>query len=236
MNENQQNEKKSEKNEFILLGIAFLAVFILSILFAMTLSAVTGSQFEEHQISEILVNIELNSSLMRLAILLEVLNSVCIVFLAVMLYTIFKKENKILSLIAFGWWILEVAILCVMVIGLYGLIPLSEQYLEAGTPENSHFLTLAHFLYYGVYDYGFILHNVFFAMGGMLWYYQFYKSNAVPKVLALWGLISITLFTVYIFIRLYSPEIPLSILLLAPYIPFELVIGSWFIYKGVKSK
>ena len=103
MIENQQKKKmKSEKNEFILLGIAFISVFIISILFAMLMSSVTGSEFEEHQISDILVNIELNASLMRLAILLEILNSICIVFLAVMLYTIFKNENKILSLIAFG--------------------------------------------------------------------------------------------------------------------------------------
>ena len=147
--------------------------------------------------SEILVNIELNASLLRLAIVVEILNSICIVFLAVMLYTIFKNENKILSLVAFGWWIIEVAILSVMVIGLYGLIPLSQQYVEAGAPESSHFLALAHFLYYGIYDFGFIVHNVFFAMGGVLWYYQFYKSSKVPKVLGLWGLISICLFTVY---------------------------------------
>ena len=236
MIENQQKKMKSEKKEFILLGIAFIAVFILSILFAMLMSSVTGSEFDEHQISDILVNIELNASLLRLAIVVEILNSICIVFLAVMLYTIFKNENKILSLVAFGWWIIEVAILSIMVIGLYGLIPLSQQYVEAGAPESSHFLALAHFLYYGIYDFGFIVHNVFFAMGGVLWYYQFYKSSKVPKVLGLWGLISICLFTVYIFIKLYSPELPISILLLAPYIPFEMVIGSWFIYKGFKSK
>ena len=236
MIENQKKKIMSIKNEFILLGIAFISVFILSIIFAMLMSSVTGSEFEEHQISKILVNIELNSSLMRLAILVEVLNSICIVFLATMLYTIFKNENKILSLVAFGWWILEVAILSVMVIGLYGLIPLSQQFLEAGTPEDSHFLALAHFLYYGIYDFGFILHNVFFAIGGILWYYQFYKSSTVPKVLGFWGLISICLFTGYIFVKLYYPELTVSMLLLAPYIPFEIVIGSWFIYKGLKSK
>jgi len=236
MIENQQKIKKSEKKEFILLGIAFISVFILSILFAMLMSSVTGSEFEEHQISDILVNVELNASLMRLAIVVEVLNAFCIVFLAVMLYTTFKNENKILSLIAFGWWIIEVAILSVMVIGLYGLIPLSQQYVEAGAPESSHFLALGHFLYYGIYDYGFTLHNVFFAMGGMLWYYQFYKSSKVPKILGVWGLISICLFTIYIFIKLYNPELTISFLLLAPYIPFEIAIGAWFLYKGFKSK
>ncbi len=229
-------ENQQKKMNFILLGIGFIAVFVLSIIFAVLLSSVTGSQFEEHQISEILVNIELNTSLLRLAIVVEVINCICIVFLAVILYTIFKNENKILSLIALGWWILEAAILTVMVIGLYGLIPLSEQYLEAGAPENSHFLALGHFLYYGIYDYGFTLHNVFFGMGGMLWYYQFYKSSTVPKVLGFWGLISISIFIIYVFIKLFNPDIPLSTLLLVPYIPFEIAIGSWFIYKGIKSK
>jgi hypothetical protein len=226
---------ESEKKNILLLGIAFTIVFITSMLSGILASSIIGSPFSHLSISEILVNVSNNITTMRIVILVEVLTSIGVIFLAVMLYTIFQKENKLLSTLALSWWIAESIMLSISVIGHYGLILMSSEYINADTTGNSHYLTLANFLFYGIYDYGFILHNTFFCLGGIIWYYLFYKYRYIPKLLALWGLIAICLLSVNLVIALFDPEIPGIILFTVPYVPFELVLGLWLILKGKKN-
>jgi hypothetical protein len=159
----------TSKNTIRLLGAAFLIVFVASMLSGSLLSAAIGSG----SIADNLVSISNNLTLMRISILVELVTSIGIVVLAALLYLVLHKQNKIIALVALGWWLAEAIILAVSKIGAFALIPLSLEYVEAGAPGASLLLTLGDFFYYGVDRQGWAIHMLFFGLGGILWYYLF---------------------------------------------------------------
>ena len=79
---------KLDKNTPRLLGLVQLIVFSASILSNLLLTSVVGSG----NISSILVNISNNITMMRISIIVELITSIGIIFLAVMFYIVFYKK------------------------------------------------------------------------------------------------------------------------------------------------
>jgi len=221
----------TNKNTIRLLGAAFLLVFVGSVLNDFLRSSAIGSD----SISDILVNISDNITLMRIYILVVLVTSTGIIVLAVLLYIVFNNQNKIIALVALGLWLSEAITLSVSQIGAYALIPLSQEFVEAGTPEPSCFQTLGDFLYFGIDRTGYDIHMLFFCLGGILWYYLFYKSRYIPRVLSVWGLASICLLSINVFWALYDRGIGKIIILGVPYFVFEALIGPWLMVKGIRD-
>jgi hypothetical protein len=226
----------TDKKTIRLLGAAFLIVFVASMLSGSLLDSAVGTG----SISDNLVNIANNLTLMRLSILVELVTSVGIVALAALLYIVLHEQHRIMALVALGWWLAEAIILAVSKIGAFALIPLSLEYVAAGAPEASptgpmgYFQTLGDFLYHGVDRQGWTIHMLFFCLGGILWYTLFYRSKYIPRVLAAWGLISVSLVTVNVLLMLYDRTFGLVMIMLAPYLVFEALIGPWLMVKGIQ--
>jgi hypothetical protein len=72
-----------------------------------------------------------------------------------------------------------------------------------------------------------------FCLGAILFYYLFYKSRVVPRVLSLWGLIAVSLVLIGTLFAICGHEVPLIVYL--PYVPFEFVIGVWILVKGINE-
>jgi len=222
----------SEKNTPRLLGAAFLIVFVASVLGDVMFTSVVGSG----SISDILVNISDNLTLVRISILAILVASVGIVVLAVLLYVVLHKQNKIIALVALGLFLAEAITLAVSKIGTYALIPLSLEFVEAGAPAPSFYQTLGDFLYYGVHVQGYNIHMLFFILGGILWFYLFYKSRYIPRVLSVWGLASICLLSIIVLLPLYDPDIGKVMIIGVPYLVFEALIGPWLMVKGIRDR
>ena len=221
----------SDKRTIRLLGAAFLIVFVASMLSGALLTSAIGSG----DISDYLVNISDNLTLMRISILVELVTSIGIVALAALLYIVFNKQHKIIASVALGWWLAEAITLAVSKIGAFALIPLSQEYVDAGAPGSSYFQTLGDFLYYGVDRQGWAIHMLFFCLGGILWYYLFYRTRVVPRVLSAWGLAGVSLVTINVLLVLYDRDLELVMIMLAPYLVFEALIGPWLMVKGIRE-
>ena len=128
----------SEKNAPRLLGAAFLFVIFVSLTSGLLLKAATGSG----TISEMLVSVSNAPGLMRLSVLFELINSSAIVILASLLYIVLNTQNKIIALVALGWWLAEAFVLILSSAGAFALIPLSLDFVAAGTPQHSFYQTL----------------------------------------------------------------------------------------------
>lgn len=211
-----------------LLGAAVLIVFVASVLSESLLRSVVGSGSK----SDILVNISKNITRMRISNLVALVNSLGIVVLAVLLYIVFNTQYKIIALVALGLWLAEAITLAVSKIGAYALIPLSQEFVKAGAPEPSYFQTLVDFLYYGFDRQGYSIHLLFFCMGGILWYYLFYISRYIPLALSVWGLAAVCLLSIPVLLVLYDRDLTRLMIMAAPYVPYELVLGVWRIVKG----
>ena len=225
-----------------LLGAAFTFVFLASLsgglLHAQALGV--GAFAGPADISAVLLNVANNVSLLRVSILIELANAAAIIALATLLYLALQQQNRVLALLALGWWLAEGLMMVISKMGTYALIPLSRQFVaagapEAGAPEAAHFQTLGVFLYEIVDETGYDLHVGLFCIGALLWYYLLYRSGLVPRWLAGWGLAAIALMTIPSLIMLYDPSQTFSIAFYVPYIPFELFIGIWLMVKGFNS-
>jgi hypothetical protein len=223
----EEDKMNTEMSTIRLLGAAQLLVFVASMISERLLASVVGSG----SIASILVNVSKNLTRMRISNLVALLNSLAIVFLAVMFYVVFYKEYHTIALVALVCFVAEAITLAVSKVGAYGLIPLSQKFVEAGAPEPSYFQTLGDFLY-GFDRLGYDIHMLFFCLGGILWYYLLYSSRLVPRALAIWGLAAICLLSIPILLVLYRRGSTPFMVLGLPYAPFELVLGVWLLVKG----
>ena len=188
-----------DMNTVRFLGAAQLIVFGSAMLSELLLKSVVGSG----SISDILVNISKNVPRMRISNLVALVDSLGIVVLAVLFYIVFNRQHEIIALVALGFFLVEAITLAVSKLGAFALIPLSQEFVEAGAPEPSYFQTLGDFLYHGVDRQGYHIHNLFFCLGGILWYYLFLESGYIPQALSLWGLVAVSLLLIPVLLQIY---------------------------------
>ncbi len=218
----------SERNLPRFLGATFLLVIVASAVGGMTFNSAVGSG----SISDILVNTANNVTLMRISMLADMLNTLGIVALAVLLYSVLSKQNRVVALVALGWWLGEAIFYAVGKIGAFALIPLSLEFVQAGTPEHSIYQTLGSFLYYGVAREAVTIHMWFYCAGGLLWYSLFYQSKYIPRAIPAFGILAVSVGLVGLVLEFFGSQVPI-----AAYLPiglFELTIGIWLLLRGTR--
>jgi hypothetical protein len=205
-----------------------LFVVFASLASGLLLSSAVGSG----SMSEILASISSHPVRMRLSILFEMVNSSAIVVLAVLLYVVLSKQNKIIALVALGWWLAEAIVLTLANVGAYALIPLSQDFVAAGAPGQSFYQVLGQLLYDGLHAHGAgRMHMWFYCIGGLLWYTLFYQSRVVPRVISLFGIVAVAVGFIGILLEFLGYDMPIFVYL--PILPFELAIGVWLLLMGI---
>lgn len=229
-------EMTSERNTVKLLGVAYLIQFFGSLISGPIFDAATGSG----DLPEKLVNISNNVMLMRSSVIAELVTGLAIIAMTVLLYVVLQKQNKAYALVALSFWLTEAIFLAVSSIGVNALIPLSIEYVQAGAPDPSYFITLGNQIL-AFKEFTFAIHMLLFGLGGILWYYLFYRSEYIPRVLALWALILMPLMAidVLLFLLGFGLESIVRMAILFPliaYLPYEGLMGIWFIVKGIDDR
>lgn len=218
----------SVKKTSIVLGIAFLLELITNIVNGMVLRPAlitTGN------ITGSMTNISNNAWLMKTYILVDMITALEIVFLGAVLFIVLKKKNEIIALVALGFFVISAALLAVSRMEAFYLLSISQKYIAAGQPD---YLQMLGNLSVESMDFaGSALHTIVFSIGATLFYYLFYKSRAVPRILSLWGLITVPLVLIGTLSKVFG-ELPIFVYFL--YVPFEFVIGIWFLVKGINKE
>ena len=127
-----------------------------------------------------------------------------------------------------------------LVISMLLLLPLSQEFVEAGAPDPSYFQTLGTLLLAA----GIVLNQILaivFCLGALMLYYLFYISRLIPRWLSVWGLVGAVLYLAAPLISMVGPQhwavsltSPLGFLL-APLAIQEMVFAVWVIVKGFNS-
>jgi len=226
---NKKKEKimNSNKNTPKLLGAAFLLQAVASLVSGLILFQpliVSGN------IIDSMTNIANNVLQMRASIVVEMITAIGIIILGVLLYLTLKKQNMKIALVALGLYLIEAALLAASRISAFSLLRISQESVIAGHP--AYLQTLGN-LFYESQSFGYDLHMLPFALGATLFYYLFFKSGFLPRVLSLWGLIAAPLALVGILFALFGYDVPIVVFL--PNLPFELTIGVWLMVKGLRD-
>lgn len=219
----------SEKKVGRYLGFAFLYVFVGSVT-----ADLLGRSLRSGTPTEVLEHVSGSLGRARASILVELLvTAVGIVVLGSLLYRALNRQNKTMALVAFGLWLAEGVTLALSRVGAFALLPLSEEWVEVGSPASSHFQTMAEVMV-DIDRSGYAIHMVFFVVGGFLWYWLFFRSKTVPQWLSLWGLGGLALVAALTAIELVADT---ELMWLGiPYMPFEPVIGGWLVARGLSWK
>ncbi len=129
-----------------------------------------------------------------------------------------------------GLYLVEAAILAASRIPAFALLRISQESVIAGHPANLR--TLGN-LFLESAEFGYWLHMLAFGLGATLFYYLFFKSGYLPRVLSLLGLIAAPLAFIGTLAVLLGNDVPMAAFILN--LPFELGIGVWLLIKGIRD-
>ena len=209
------------------LGAAFLLQAVASLVSGLISPA--SSLIVSDNIIETMTNIANNALQMRASIVLDMITAIGIVMLGSLLFVTLKKQNGKIALVALGLYLIEAAILAVSRIPAFALLLVSQESVIAGHP--AHLQTLGN-LFYESQSFGIELHMLPFALGATMFYYLFFKSGFIPRVLSLLGLVAAPLALIGTLFGLLGYNVPLVVFL--PNLPFELGVGLWLLVKGIR--
>lgn len=211
-----------------ILGFAFLLQFITSFSSGVFLKS---AWFTPEDMSTTMLNIAANPGLMRANILLDMLTALGVTFLGAMLFLTLRQQNEKVALTAWGFYLLEVALLAVSRIDAFSLLRFSQEYAVAGQPAD--LLLMGQVAYDAMEFVGGTLHMLAFCLGAILFYFLLDKARFVPRWMSLWGLITTFPMLIGTIAQIFGYTIPFIFYL--PYVPFELVIGFWILVKGIPN-
>jgi hypothetical protein len=211
------------------LGWAFLFQAITSLLSGAVLES---AWFVEGNISQTMTNIANHAGLMRANILVDMLTALGIIFLGSILFIYLRKYNEKLALVGLGFYILEAVLITASRMNAFSLLRLSQEWVTTGQPAN--LLTLGNIAYESSHFTGTTLSMLAFCAGAIPLYYLLYKSRIIPRILSLWGLITVFPCLIGTLLSLFGYDVPFAVFL--PYAPFEFVAAIWILIKGVKEE
>lgn len=224
---------KINKKDLVLLGVAFVFQFLTSLISGLIPSKVLpGNSLPANGFVDLdLAKVADNEVLIRTSILGQVITAIGIILLGLMLYITLKQVSKKIALFAFGLYILEAALLATSMIWLFQLLGISKAF--AATVDAVYLQVMGNVSFQTI-GFGMTLALLPFCLGGILFYYLLYISKLVPHWLAIWGLLGASIVLIATLFTIFGISVPVAVYV--PYVPFELVVGVWIIYKAISNK
>ena len=210
-----------------LLGFAFILQFVTSFTSGVFLRPFW---LVEGDMAQTLRTLAANPIWLRAGLLLDMLTALGVIFLGAVLFVTLRRQNEKLALTALGFYILEGALLAASRMGAFSLLSLSREFAAGQSAEVLRMATLA---FEAMEFVGGTLHMLAFVPGAILFYALLDQSRLVPRPLSLWGLITMLPFVIGAPLMVLGIELPFF--LYVPYVPFELAVGIWILFKGVKA-
>ena len=167
--------------------------------------------------------------------LLELILVVSAVGTATTMFPILRKYNETIALWYVCFRFLEAIIITVGVISVLSLLTLSREFVALGSPDLASFRTSGIVLH-AIQDWTFLLGpNFMLGINTMMYSYIFYKTNLVPKFIAILGMTGATLIFICALFVLFGVFPQLSVwgaLLALPIAAYEMILAVWLIVKG----
>jgi len=216
----------SYRKTAIIVGILFLAgylgVFLGSAIYAPILDA-----------PDYLSKVFPNKNQVIWGMMIELINDAAVIGIPVMLYPIINKYSERLAVGYLAFRIVESLVLIFSKTSLLSLIPLSQAYIAAGSPEMSYFQTIGT-VALSARDWASQIQVVFFSISALLFYYAVFQTKLLPRWLSIFGFIAVVcLITANV---LPVPDLTegfnLTQLLFLPIFISEILIALWMIVKG----
>ena len=187
--------------------------------------------------SDYLTNISANSSQWLIGVLFNFIMGVAGASIAIAMYPILKKHNEGMALGSVGFRIFEGVLFGVAAVCALSLVPLSKEFVQAGTPADSYFQTFGELLVYGQ-NFSMVIGGIAFSLAALIYYYLFFQSKLIPRWLSGFGLIAVILTLTQYLISFFSASLSSASEIEILHIPIflqEMIFAVWLIVKGFNS-
>jgi len=219
------NPRKSARIVGVLFIIATLAPISTFIFIGFLGGGIAGEPVPDY-----LVKVSANERQVMIGMLIELIWALAVVGIPVTLFPILKKHNEALALGFFSLRFIEAISTIIHSIGLLTLLTLSQEFVKAGAPDASYYLTLGTLLL-AARDWAFMIGSgLAWSLSALILNYMLYRSKLIPRWLSGWGLVGATLsFATYL---LQNFSINLGEILFLPIALQEMAFAVWLIVKG----
>ena len=164
-------------------------------------------------------------------ILMALVHTYANIALPILMLPILRTNYKYL---AYGYLSSAIAATIILVVGtlfLLLLLPLSEQYVNAGSNLISNFEIMGILLKKG----GFYAYNMgmaIWSIGGLMFVSALYKSKLIPRAMSIWGIIGYIVLVFGSVLEIYGHHEVVEIVSVIPGGLFEITLSIWLIVKG----
>jgi hypothetical protein len=184
-----------------------------------------------------LANVFPNRGAIELGSLLWAVNNIAIVFIAVFALPLLRKLDEALAIGYLAARILEGVFLMAGTVAYLLLITLSQQFLNAGSPQGSWFLSYADILKQTAYIGLTQLDLVALGIGGLIFTWMLFRYRLVHRYIAGLGLIGYALVFIVSILNWFgivSTSGPIGVLVV-PVASFEIVVlPAWLLLRGFR--
>ncbi len=176
----------SQRRAEIVIAILFLVTAAASIPAAFLLDPILNA-------TDYLTKVFPNKGLVELGALLWSINNIGIVFISVFAFGLLRKLDEALAIAYLASRIIEGTIMMVGIIATFLLIPLSQQYIKAGSLQSSWFVSIGDVLkqarFLGLSQ----ISLPILGLGGLFFTWMLFKFRLVPRFISVVGLIGYAL-------------------------------------------
>jgi len=181
-----------------------------------------------------LANISANEAQVVIGMLIELIWALAVVGIIVTLFPILRRYNETLALGFSALRFIEAISTIVGSIILLTLLPLSQEFVEAGIPDASYLQTMGDLLL-AARDWAFLIGSgLVWSLSALVLNYVLYQSRLVPRWLSVWGLVGATLSFATYLLQFFGIDLPEIVFL--PIAVQEMVFALWLIVKGSNLK
>lgn len=215
----------------ILSGIFYSSIILLALL----KMGLIDARFASGTMGETVRLISGNMLLYKIGILMDVLMYALVALLSTALFLLFRDSDRIVASFAFALRFAE-SVLGFVIVILGGVVPLAE--LARRNSSSEGLLTsIFDVLFGGASQSMFVLLMVMGA-GGILFFFLFLKTDYVPKVMSIWGIITYAVMIIFPVLSILYPELDgnIAIIAYAPGSLFEFLFGIFLVRRGILIK
>ncbi len=177
-----------------------------------------------------------NATQLGVGMLLESLNGIAVIGIAVMLYPILKTYDEGIALGYLGFRGVEALLSILGSTKAIALVDLSHAYIQAGSPANSYFETLGALVMADRHWHMEML-TLFFILGALIFYFILYRTELIPRYISIWGFIA-ALLVAFFNMLMYTgidPGMVVNLILVLPIIANEFTVAIWLMARGVNT-
>uniref|UniRef100_A0A2A4Z864 DUF4386 domain-containing protein n=1 Tax=OCS116 cluster bacterium TaxID=2030921 RepID=A0A2A4Z864_9PROT len=211
-------------------GVFFIVATVMGILSAGMVGPIIGG-------AEYLTEMATNANLVFISVISNFIMAGCVTAIAVSIYPILKQVNELKAISYLAARIFEGIILATAGLIWLVLVPLSQEFIDAGMPQNSHFTALGDVLV-SLNTAGFTLGAyIVFGFTAVLLNDVLFRYKLVPKFISIWGFIGGALILVLgVLIIFDMATTSIEIAFTIPIALNEMVLAVWLIVKGFNTE